>query len=68
MTIRSFAVTKPPGDEKPKRKRRTKAEILAAKLDAELLKGANILEKPKEPAAKKSKKSTKKAAPVTHEP
>jgi hypothetical protein len=59
-TVRTFATTKPPAEEKPKKKRRTKAEILAAKLDAELLKGANILAKEKEPAAKKGKKSTKK--------
>jgi len=55
--VRSFATTKPPGDDKPKKKRRTKAEMLAAKLDAELLAGANILQKEKAPA-KKTKKST----------
>jgi len=64
--VRSFATTKPPSDDKPKKKRRTKAEMLASKLDAELLAGANILQKEKVPA-KKTKKSTKKVE-SKHEP
>jgi hypothetical protein len=57
--MKAFTTAKPPTDEKPKRKRRTKAEILSAKLDAELLKGANILQKEKKETAK-TKKSSKK--------
>ena len=66
--MKAFATAKPPADEKPKRKRRTKAEILSAKLDAELLKGANILQKEKKEPALKTKKSTKKTAASKVEP
>ena len=59
---------KPPADDKPKKKRRTKAEILAAKLDAELLKGANILEKIKPAPKKAGKKAAKKSEPSKVEP
>jgi len=67
-TVKGFATAKPPADDKPKRKRRTKAEILSAKLDAELLKGANILEKAKKEPAAKAKKSSKKTGTSKVEP
>lgn len=70
MPIRSFAATKPPaGEEKPKRKRRTKAEMMAdraAKLDAELMKGSQNEEKV--PAKRGRKAASKKSDPKDIEP